>query len=62
MYDYALTFPAEVDLFWSRPRRNWAFALFIINRYVSLLSRAPVFLQNFLPSYNPVCMCPLHLT
>ncbi|KAG6331809.1 hypothetical protein ID866_7277, partial [Astraeus odoratus] len=49
MYDYALTFTSEVDLFWSRPRRTWAFALFVANRYVALLGRVPAFVGNFLP-------------
>ncbi|KAI6006763.1 hypothetical protein EDC04DRAFT_2907771 [Pisolithus marmoratus] len=49
MYDYALTFGREVDLFWCQPRRTWAFALFIANRYIGLFGRIPAFLENFLP-------------
>ncbi|KAI6142727.1 hypothetical protein BKA82DRAFT_1000198 [Pisolithus tinctorius] len=59
LYDYTLTFGREVDLFWCQPRRTWAFALFIANRYIGLLGRVPAFLENFLPhsggSNSPVC-------
>lgn len=49
MYDCVLTFAREVDLFWNQPRRTWAFALFIANRYIALFGRIPAFLENFLP-------------
>ncbi|KAI6118639.1 hypothetical protein EDD17DRAFT_1673976 [Pisolithus thermaeus] len=59
MYDYALTFGREVDLFWCQPRRTWAFALFIANRYIGLFGRIPAFMVNFLAdsggSNSPVC-------
>ncbi|KAI6120818.1 hypothetical protein EV401DRAFT_1385898 [Pisolithus croceorrhizus] len=32
VYDYALTFAKEIDLFWLQPRRTWVFAFFIANR------------------------------
>ncbi|KAI6006817.1 hypothetical protein EDD15DRAFT_2357858 [Pisolithus albus] len=47
MYDYALTLGREVDLFWRQPRRTWAFALFVANRYVALFGRIPAFMVNF---------------
>ena len=49
MYDCVLTFAREIDLFWNQPRRTWAFALFIANRYIALFGRIPAFLDNFLP-------------
>ncbi|KAI6101659.1 hypothetical protein EV401DRAFT_790256 [Pisolithus croceorrhizus] len=56
IYDYALTFSKEIDLFWFQPRRTWAFAFFIANRYISLFSRIPTFLLFFLPmAGGPVC-------
>ncbi|KAI0788055.1 hypothetical protein C8Q74DRAFT_1196370, partial [Fomes fomentarius] len=36
VYDYFLTLPAEVNLFWKR-RRTGAAVLFFANRYLSLL-------------------------
>lgn len=64
MYDYALTFGREVDLFWCQPRRTWAFALFIANRYVALFGRIPAFMVNFLVdsggSNSPRCQS-LHM-
>ncbi|KIM64903.1 hypothetical protein SCLCIDRAFT_1213015 [Scleroderma citrinum Foug A] len=65
MYDCVLTFAREVDLFWNQPRRTWAFALFIANRYIALLGRIPAFLENFLPDSggadSPRCQ-HLHLS
>ncbi|KAL4073422.1 hypothetical protein J3A83DRAFT_4228433 [Scleroderma citrinum] len=59
LYDYVLTFTREVDRFWNQPRRTWAFALFIANRYIALLGRVPALLDNFLPHSggidSPVC-------
>lgn len=60
LYDYVLTFADEVELFWSRPRRSWAFLLFFANRYITLLGRVPPsFTANFLASkfgpYSPLC-------
>ncbi|KAI6159983.1 hypothetical protein EDD17DRAFT_873217 [Pisolithus thermaeus] len=49
IYDYALTFSKEIDLFWFQPRRTWAFAFFIANRYIGLFSRIPTFFLFFLP-------------
>ncbi|KAL4068454.1 hypothetical protein V8B97DRAFT_1918578 [Scleroderma yunnanense] len=47
MYDYLLTFGKEIDRFWKKPRPNWAFSFFIINRYLTLLGRIPAFMVNF---------------
>ncbi|KAI6166376.1 hypothetical protein EDD17DRAFT_1547963 [Pisolithus thermaeus] len=50
IYDYALTFAKEIDLFWLQPRRTWVFAFFIANRYIGLFGRIPVFLALFPPN------------
>lgn len=50
IYDFVLTFADEVERFWSRPRRSWAFPLFTAIRYITLLGRVPAFAANFLPS------------
>ncbi|KAI6041962.1 hypothetical protein EDC04DRAFT_2664096 [Pisolithus marmoratus] len=59
MYDYALTFEKEIDLFWHQSRRTWPFAFFIANRYIGLLSRIPVFFASFYVNssglYSSVC-------
>ncbi|KAI5994909.1 hypothetical protein F5J12DRAFT_785707 [Pisolithus orientalis] len=39
IYDYALTFSKEIDLFWRKDRQAWSFVLFITNRYIGLLGR-----------------------
>ncbi|KIK17910.1 hypothetical protein PISMIDRAFT_684673 [Pisolithus microcarpus 441] len=56
IYDFALTFAKEVDLFWLQPRRTWVFVFFIANRYIGLLGRIPEFLGIFFgTSGSPVC-------
>ncbi|KAL4073419.1 hypothetical protein J3A83DRAFT_4090363, partial [Scleroderma citrinum] len=59
VYDYMLTFGKEIDRFWKKPRLSWAFAFFIINRYLTLLGRIPAFMANFVRTnddpYNLVC-------
>lgn len=56
IYDFALTFAKEVDLFWLQPRRTWVFVFFIANRYIGLLGRIPEFLGIFFgTSGSPWC-------
>lgn len=50
MYDYALTFSKEIELFWFQDRWNWAFIFFIANRYIGLLGRIPEFFWLFFPN------------
>ncbi|KAI5994914.1 hypothetical protein F5J12DRAFT_409475 [Pisolithus orientalis] len=50
IYDYALTFAKEKDLFWHQPRRTWSFAFFVANRYIGLSGRLLNFLVNCLPN------------
>ncbi|KAI6041959.1 hypothetical protein EDC04DRAFT_2664041 [Pisolithus marmoratus] len=59
MYDYALTFEKEIDLFWLQPHQTWPFAFFIANRYIGLLSRILVIFAKFFSNssglYSPLC-------
>ncbi|KAI6142721.1 hypothetical protein BKA82DRAFT_4190067, partial [Pisolithus tinctorius] len=50
IYDYALTFSKEIDLFWRKDRRAWYFVLFITNRYVGLLGRILELFRVFSPN------------
>ncbi|KIO05189.1 hypothetical protein M404DRAFT_535244 [Pisolithus tinctorius Marx 270] len=52
IYDYALTFSKEIDLFWRKDRRAWSFVLFITNRYVGLLGRILELFRVFPPNNN----------
>ncbi|KAF9220808.1 hypothetical protein BS17DRAFT_303322 [Gyrodon lividus] len=47
LYDYVLTLEREVCLFWGRPRLSWAFGLFIVNRYITLLVHVPHVVETF---------------
>ncbi|KAF8841093.1 hypothetical protein BDN67DRAFT_967571 [Paxillus ammoniavirescens] len=49
VYDYVLTFEREVRLFWQRPwpRLSWAFALFIANRYITLMVHVADVVETF---------------
>ncbi|TFY61762.1 hypothetical protein EVG20_g6934 [Dentipellis fragilis] len=45
-YDYLLTLPAEVKLFWLRSRRlSWPSVLFFVNRYGALLGHIPLMVE-----------------
>ncbi|KAA1473148.1 hypothetical protein DENSPDRAFT_851409 [Dentipellis sp. KUC8613] len=48
-YDYALTFPAELEYYWRPGSFNWASGVFFINRYVALVGHLPVVYQCFVP-------------
>ncbi|KAI6142612.1 hypothetical protein BKA82DRAFT_4189096 [Pisolithus tinctorius] len=48
-YDYLLTWRREVDFFWTEPHRSWMFALFVANRYFTILARVPVMVGTFWP-------------
>lgn len=47
IYDYTLTIAREIDRFWRRPKRSWAFALFVANRYTSILGHVPTWVYSF---------------
>lgn len=68
LYDYTLTFSAELDRFWSPLQmRQWGTFIFIVNRYVGLLGHVPiVYSYFFVPpphlmvgQQDPRCL-PLH--
>ncbi|KAI6040481.1 hypothetical protein EDC04DRAFT_2995445 [Pisolithus marmoratus] len=48
-YDYLLTLRREVDFFWMKPHGSWMFALFVANRYITLLGRVPTMVGRFWP-------------
>ncbi|KAI0752163.1 hypothetical protein C8Q74DRAFT_1393942 [Fomes fomentarius] len=45
-FEFALTFPLEVERFWGRPS-GWASTLFYINRYTSIIFHLPVLYKYF---------------
>jgi len=48
LYDYILTFPAEVDRFWSPLRiRQWGTFIFVVNRYVGIIGHIPIIYSYF---------------
>ena len=53
MYDYCLTFIAEVERCWVVRRLNWSLGFFYLNRYLTLLGYIPVILQRFWSTSNP---------
>ncbi|KAI6101662.1 hypothetical protein EDD17DRAFT_56310 [Pisolithus thermaeus] len=56
IYDYAITFAKEMDLFWLQPRWTWGSTFFISNRYIGLFGRIPEFLGIFFGGlHSPVC-------
>ena len=52
LYDYCLTFVAEVERCWSA-RLNWALALFYLNRYLALFGHVPVMIKYFWSTSDP---------
>ncbi|KAF8224749.1 hypothetical protein L208DRAFT_471341 [Tricholoma matsutake] len=51
LYDYCLTFSAEIDLAW-KPRKTFASILFFLNRYSSLAFFTVVMISYALPSWT----------
>ncbi|KAL4068471.1 hypothetical protein V8B97DRAFT_1918591 [Scleroderma yunnanense] len=47
-YDYTLTIAREIELFWRKPKRSWTFALFIANRYITILGHVPQLIYSIL--------------
>ncbi|KAJ7282334.1 hypothetical protein C8J57DRAFT_44478 [Mycena rebaudengoi] len=58
VYDYALTFPAEVARYWGT-RMTWGTAFFYLNRYSALLGTAPILAELLLTTTDPskAAMC-----
>ena len=53
VYDYCLTFVAEVERCWTMRRLTWALAFFYLNRYLMLLGYIPLMLEFFWSTSNP---------
>ena len=53
VYDYCLTFVAEVERCWGVRRLNWILTFFYLNRYLVLFSHGPVMMQYFWSTSNP---------
>ncbi|TFK69205.1 hypothetical protein BDN72DRAFT_624437 [Pluteus cervinus] len=53
-YDYLLTLPAEVELFWKRKEFSWFATLFYLNRYSALFAHIPVFMEYLWSSFRDV--------
>ncbi|GAW06353.1 hypothetical protein LENED_008271 [Lentinula edodes] len=52
IYDYLLTFDAEVERYWKQKTRfTFATTLFYVNRYLNLLGLIPIILFDFWPSF-----------
>lgn len=45
-YDYFLTFPKEVEVYWCAGSHTWASIVFLANRYVAVLGHLPLFYVN----------------
>ncbi|KAL4068469.1 hypothetical protein V8B97DRAFT_1918589 [Scleroderma yunnanense] len=48
LYDYILTVSREIELFWRRPKRSWAFVFFVANRYITILGQIIQVIYTFL--------------
>jgi uncharacterized membrane protein YqaE (UPF0057 family) len=53
LYDYCLTFVAEVERCWVVRRLSWGLGFFYLNRYLMLLGYIPVMLYLFWSTSNP---------
>ena len=53
LYDYCLTFAAEVERCWSAHRLNWALGFFYLNRYLTLFGHVPIMIEFFWSTSNP---------
>ena len=53
LYDYGLTFAAEVEWCWSARQLNWGLGFFYLNRYLTLFGHIPVMLEFFWSTSNP---------
>lgn len=45
-YDYMLTLPDEIELFW-KAETSWVARFFLITRYFSLVGNIPIALQSY---------------
>ncbi|KIM56085.1 hypothetical protein SCLCIDRAFT_1220578 [Scleroderma citrinum Foug A] len=47
LHEYTLTVVREIELFWKRPKKSWAFAFFVANRYITIFGRVLYLLHSF---------------
>jgi hypothetical protein len=53
LYDYCLTFVAEVERCWVVRRLNWGLGFFYLNRYLMLFGYIPIMLEFFWSTSTP---------
>jgi hypothetical protein len=53
LYDYCLTFVAEVENCWVVRRFSWGLGFFYLNRYLVLFGHIPIMLEFFWSTSNP---------
>ena len=53
LYDYCLTFIAEVERCWVVRRLNWSLGFFYLNRYLTLLGYIPIMLEYLWSTSTP---------
>ena len=54
LYDYCLTFIAEVERCWGVRRLNWSLGFFYLNRYLTPLGYIPIMLNYFWTSETQI--------
>ncbi|OCH91666.1 hypothetical protein OBBRIDRAFT_774740 [Obba rivulosa] len=54
-FDYFIVFSTEVERFWKGFTLSWASALFVANRYLSLVASIPILLEYFGDPPEPRC-------
>jgi hypothetical protein len=52
LYDYCLTFVAEVERCWAVRRLSWGLGFFYLNRYLVLFSHIPLMMEYFWTTSN----------
>jgi hypothetical protein len=52
LYDYCLTFGAEVERCWVDRRFSWGLGFFYLNRYLALFGHIPVMMEYFWTTSN----------
>ena len=52
LYDYCLTFVAEVERCWAVRRLSWGLGFFYLNRYLALFGFTPIMLKFFWTTSN----------
>ena len=53
LYDYCLTFVAEVERCWAVRRLSWGLVFFYLNHYLVLFGHIPIMLEFFWSTSNP---------